>query len=164
MQIRRELQSITFLSDVLRPSQLDALARDCERRDFRTGEVLMRQGDPSNAMFCLVEGDVSVTHRDNSGRHIEIIRLHAGSVVGDMEVLFGEKRLATVAALNHVRAIEIPRAALTSLVADAPDLAESLKATFARRHAIYSQAVSRKPSPLRQVIRFLRHMLSGPGA
>ena len=138
-EIRTQLQTVSFFSDVLETHQLDELASVCEARIFKPGSMLMRQGDIGNSMFCLIEGDVRVVFETDRGQQSEIIRLREGSVVGEMEVLSGQPRLATVLALTDVRALEIPGAALKALLMRSPDLEESLRATLSRRHAIYSE-------------------------
>ena len=154
MPIRDDLQTIFFFSDVLRPGQLDLLAREGRAREYRIGEPLMRQGEPSDSMFCLIEGEVSVVFRDPHGHKTEVIRLRQGSVVGEMEILASEKRLATVSAISDVKAIEIPKSAIQNLVADAPDLAEAFRATVKSRHSIYSIVAHRRPSLLQKLARF----------
>jgi CRP-like cAMP-binding protein len=142
-EIRIELRSIPFFSDVLTPEELDDLATVFNPRVFPSGAIVMRQGEIGNSMLCLIEGTVQVALEATASKPSEIIRLRAGTVVGEMEVLSGRMRLATVTAIEDVRALEISRSALESALSRSPDLAESLNATLRRRGAIYSQAAAR---------------------
>lgn len=151
-EIRVELRSIPFFSDVLPPDQLDELATHFDPLVFPTGSVLMKQGEVGNSMLCLIEGTVQVALEATASKPSEIIRLRAGTVVGEMEVLSGRHRLATVTALEDVRALEISKAALEGVLNRSPDLAESFNATLRRRDAIYSQAAARDMSLFQKLL------------
>jgi CRP-like cAMP-binding protein len=149
LEIRSQLRTVPFFSDVLQTRHLDELASVCEARVFKPGSVLMRQGDIGNSMFCIIEGVVQVVYESGRRQRSEIIRLREGSVVGEMEVLSAQPRLATVLALTDVRALEIPSATLKALLSRSSELEESLRATLTRRHAIYSE-VTTSQAPLLQ--------------
>jgi CRP-like cAMP-binding protein len=152
LEIRSQLQSVPFFSDVLETRHLDELASVCESRAFKAGSILMRQGDVGRSMFCLTEGVVRVVFEARPHRQSEIIRLREGSVVGEMEVLTGQARLATVIAHTDVQALEIPSAALKDLLSSSPDLEENLRATLNRRHAIYSEATTSKAPLIQRLV------------
>jgi CRP-like cAMP-binding protein len=152
-EIRLQLQTVPFFSDVLPADQMEELASLCEPRAFAPGSVLMKQGDPADSMLCLIEGAVRVTHETKKSKSTEIIRLRAGSVVGEMEVLAGQLRLATVTAIDNVRALEIPKSALERILRQSPELAESLRATLGRRNAIYSQITASGMSLFQKIFR-----------
>ena len=123
IEVQEALRTIHIFFDVLTADQLNELAHECAPQSFDAGEVLMRQGDPSNSMFCIVEGTVSVSALGPRNHDREIFRLSAGTTVGEMELLTGESRLATVTALTELRLLEISRAEfgkLTPALAGAP--------------------------------------------
>jgi hypothetical protein len=68
-----------------------------------------------------------VTYVDGLDRENEISRLRAGTVVGEIEMLTGDRRVATVRAVTLVHALEIPKSALERLFAKSPDLIENLE-------------------------------------
>jgi CRP-like cAMP-binding protein len=138
-EIRRDLQNIRLFSDALRPDQLDELALACSRQFFRPDTVMMRQGDCGAVMFCIVAGEVSISFVDRMNRRNEISRLRAGTVVGEIEILTGERRMATVTALTEVCVLEVPKRALENLFSRSPDLIENLGATLAIRQAMLDQ-------------------------
>lgn len=148
-EIRRDLQQILLFSDALRPDQMDELARACSRLSLPAGTVIMRQGDEASEMFCIVDGEVAVTYLDSLERANEISRLKAGTVVGEIEMLTGQRRVATVTALTAVRVLEIPKAALDSLFAKSPDLIENLAATLAIRKSMLDQIAPDQSRSLR---------------
>jgi voltage-gated potassium channel len=141
LEIQEALRTIHIFFDVLTADQLSELAHECSPQSFDAGEVLMRQGDPSNSMFCVVEGTVSVSSLGPRNHDREIFRLSAGTTVGEMELLTGEPRLATVTALTQLRLLEISRAEFESLLRRSPELRDSFGASLARRQAIRTSRV-----------------------
>jgi CRP-like cAMP-binding protein len=161
-EIRNDLTSIRLISDVLQPDQMDELAAACTRAFFPAGAVLMRQGEPASAMFCIVEGEVGVSHVDQLNRTTEVSRLRAGTVVGEIEILTGEPRVATVTALSDVRAVEAPKHIVEALFTKSPDLIENLGATLAIRQAILDQvAADQSRSAKARLIARMRALLTG---
>ncbi len=140
-EIRRQLQGIRLFSDALRPDQLDELALACFPLSFPSGTVLMRQGEYGSAIYCITEGEVSITVIDALNRVNEVSRLRAGTVIGEIELLTGVRRVATATAVTDLRVLEIPRQALESLFTRSPDLIENLAATLAIRQAMLDQVV-----------------------
>ena len=104
--IQCALQKVSLFSDVLTAEQLRELALDCSPFLFRAGSVLMRQGDAGGSMFCIRDGLVSITFVDTRKQRREIRQLGADSVVGEIELLTGGARLATVTAITDVRALK----------------------------------------------------------
>jgi CRP-like cAMP-binding protein len=148
-EIRRDLQSIRLFSDALRPDQMDELAAACSRVTFPAGTAILKQGEYGAVMFCIIEGEVSVTYVDGLNKENEISRLRAGTVVGEIEMLTGEPRVATVRALTDVRALQIPKSALDTLFAKSPDLIENVGATLAIRQSMLDQIAPDQSRSLR---------------
>ena len=156
---REALQAIRLFSDALSAEQLDWLARQCTPVRFRTGAVLMRQGDAASSLICITGGEVRVTHVDAKHRNNVIRELAAGSVVGERELLTGEDRVATVTALTDVDGLKIGKATLDELFARAPEVLESFRATFEIRDAILRQIVpERRRSLVGRLVRSARKL------
>ena len=139
--IREALQAVRLFSDSLRHDQLDDLALECVPLSFPAGAVLIRQGEFGSSMFCITQGAVSVTYASPLHRKRQIRRLEAGSVVGEIELLTGERRLATVTALTDLSVLQISKKALDRLFAKTPELLESFTASLAIRRAMFDQIV-----------------------
>lgn len=163
---REALQSVSLFSDVLTPDQLDALARDCSPFFFLAGSALMRQGDLGASMFCITEGLVSVVFVDARNRKNAIRQLGPGSVVGEIELLTGESRIATVTAVTNVRGLEISKQALDGAFARAPDLIEAFGSVLAiRREMLHRIARDRRVPLERRIARQIRDVFARkPGA
>ncbi|MEQ9690429.1 MAG: cyclic nucleotide-binding domain-containing protein [Bauldia litoralis] len=122
MNIRGILNSTSFFSVVLDAEQLDLLAAETREVRFGRGEVLMRQGEIGTAMYVLTDGKVTVSVHQPGGDKV-VATLGPGEVVGEMAVITGERRSATVKAKGRVTALEITKAALAPLLTAEPKLA-----------------------------------------
>jgi CRP/FNR family cyclic AMP-dependent transcriptional regulator len=103
-------------------------------RTFEAGDVLMRQGEESDAMYVILEGRVRV-ERDTPD-HAEpavLAELGANDVVGEIGVLDGGARTATVTALEQTRTLELHRTLLAVVLIQYPDVAAELLRTLSRR-------------------------------
>jgi CRP/FNR family transcriptional regulator, cyclic AMP receptor protein len=94
-------------------------------RHFETGDTLFRQGDPSDFAVLIVAGSADVL-RHAGDDAIVLGQIHAGEFVGEMGVLDGQPRSATVRAASAVDAELIERQAFLDRVSGDPDLARKL--------------------------------------
>jgi CRP-like cAMP-binding protein len=157
---RQALQSIHLFADVLSPDQLNRIAQASTVVTFRAGEALIRQGDTASSMFCIMEGSVSIHLGSGWDRNGEFRRLGAGNVVGEIELLAGGPRLATVTAETNVRALEITKGTLDHAMSDAPNLIDGFSSVLAIRQAMLRQLVPPQRSRLARILGQIRKFLS----
>lgn len=102
------------------------------RRELKSGEVLIYQGDADRTMYLLESGTLQVYVRGNATQHSKIALLRAGSIVGE-PALFGETvRMAQVDAIGPCVIWALSRPRLDELLAGSPELAyEILRAAGA---------------------------------
>jgi CRP-like cAMP-binding protein len=141
-EIRPVLAALPLFAETLGPRELDHLAAQCRVDYFPAGAFLMTEGDFADAMYALVEGEVHVTFHDRKGEEHEVAKLGAGDVVGEMAVLTGLRRNATVVAETDVMAIEISKTTLEGLFARAPDLIDRIGEVLAGRQAELNRMVA----------------------
>jgi signal-transduction protein with cAMP-binding, CBS, and nucleotidyltransferase domain len=92
--VRSTLAKSPVLAD-LDPTALMFLVRLGHRRTFQTGEILMRQGEPSNSIHFLLSGKVRAERaRRSDDRPVTLAELEAGAVVGEMGVMIDIPRSA----------------------------------------------------------------------
>lgn len=91
------------LDDVAR-TDLAAIGTWCT---FDTGDVLVRQGEPSRDLYVLTDGRVRVVMATPAGDELLLAVLGAGGTVGELAVLDGEARSASVVALEPVTALRV---------------------------------------------------------
>lgn len=121
MEPRELLGLIAFFSETLDSGQLDKLAAGTTRRSFAAGEVLMREDEPGASLFILDSGQVEVRISDEPE---PIAELYVGDIVGEMSLLTGAPRNATVTAIEAVDVVEVGHTALAPILAASPALVD----------------------------------------
>lgn len=124
--------------DLLRPftaPERAALAAAMAPRDLRAGEVVVRQGEEGHSLYLLAEGVLEVRIARPDGAEVVADRLYPGAVFGEMSLLTGQPRMATVAAATGAVVLELAKAEIDPLLRARPELAEGLTAIMAERQA-----------------------------
>lgn len=99
---------------------------------FRAGEYLFREKDPSRSLFLIQKGTLSIQKLKRGG-HIEIARIYANEMIGELSFFDREPRSASALALTEVDAREIPFEALERVFAGMPDYLRTIMASLANR-------------------------------
>lgn len=94
--------------------------------DFDAGQLLVEQGAPSDCMYFLEAGEVSVFLRDQTGEQTRVRRTGAGTVIGELGYYLDTPRSASVVADTPGTAYRLDEAALERMKAEHPELAEAL--------------------------------------
>jgi len=123
-------ESSEYLSRVpllapLSEDEIEKLARASVKRIFAPEELIVRKGQEGRSMFVLVRGNVRVQLPDGTGFRT-INRLTANDFFGEMSLLTGEPRSATVVADDEVEVLEIRKSALKPIFDNNPDLMTSV--------------------------------------
>ena len=112
--------------------QLDALLPRGRAAHFGRDEKVIQQGDNGDSMFILVSGEAHVVvERNGSARPVGA--LSAGDCFGEMSLLTGEKRSATVIAQTDCEVVEITKQVLSGSLKTYPELLNQLSELLARR-------------------------------
>lgn len=130
-QIRQALNRVRLFRDVLNVQQLNILADQCRLQILPAGAVLMRQGEPAPSMFAIVEGAASVILQTADGASHEVAVSAAGDVAGEMSLMTGAPRSATVTAITRLRVLEISKVAIRQLLDSEPELYDRFAAILA---------------------------------
>ena len=135
----RGVEAFRPLSD----EQVRDLSRHAHVERYTAGEALVRQGDPGGSLFVLLDGEVRVRRADG-GAARELARLGPGSFFGEMSLLTGEPRSASVLALDEVEVVVVEKAAVSTLLRDDNHLARALSEALQSRSR--EQAVAAAPA------------------
>lgn len=122
--------------DIFHPFSEEAkiyLSEHMHSHRFPQGEVIVRQGDVGESLFILVEGVVGVRIQSKEGEQIEVARLGAGNFFGEMALLTGEERTATVIALTDTYLFEITKEDIAGLMAEQPEVSELISKILTQR-------------------------------
>ena len=97
---------------------------------FGAGEVIVRQGETGRSLFVVHRGEV-VVRLEPDGR--EVARTRPGGVFGEMSLLTGDPRTATVAAARDSVVLEIDADALRDVVLSRPDALDAISRLVVER-------------------------------
>jgi small-conductance mechanosensitive channel len=128
------------LFTMLTPEERQSLVPHLRFAPFARGEVMTRQGADAHWLYLLVRGDASVqvTLPDGSVKHVA--SLHAGDHFGEMALLTGEKRAATVLAETDCVCWRLDREGFKEVVQKRPEIAGSLASVLASRRVGLNEA------------------------
>jgi CRP/FNR family transcriptional regulator, cyclic AMP receptor protein len=105
---------------------LAGLASICTQRTYGRGQYVYHQGDVGDRLFVLVDGLVKVVFASEQGDETVLATLRAGESFGELAVLDGGPRSASVVTVSGTRLLMITRAALLELMRTSPALIDSL--------------------------------------
>ena len=107
------------------PEAFEPIVGDLTLRALEAGEVLVEQGDPAQDAFVVLSGDLEVVLTEG-GNAQRVATLAAGAVVGEIGVLAGDRRSATVRSITASEVAVIPREVFDQLLAHHPEASEEL--------------------------------------
>jgi CRP-like cAMP-binding protein len=120
------------LFECLSDTQIDSLVQQSQVANFGRGERVIREGAEGDSMFVLLRGAAKVSISRN-GTSIPVATLSAGNCFGEMSLLTGERRTATVRAETDCQVMEISKPVMADVLRDSPDCLERLSELLARR-------------------------------
>ena len=115
----------------LPPGSLTILAGTARRRSYRRGEVIFHQGDPGDALHFLTHGRVKVVLDAETGEEAVIAILGPGDCFGELALIDGEPRSATVMTLEPVQTVSLFRSDFMTFIRDNVQVAERLMVALA---------------------------------
>lgn len=124
------LSAIPFFAG-LDPATLERVAASMRSRRFRRGEVIFHIGDPGDALFVLVEGEVKISLPSETGEEAILATLRVGDVFGELALLDGAPRSASATALSASETVMLPRDRFRELIATEPGVRDALLASIA---------------------------------
>ena len=113
-------------------AELKALANIAGRVEFRSGDLLFRQGDEADKVFLVRRGLVEI-FAEKSGRRRRLNLRGRGEIIGEMALLDGLGRSASAVARTHVEARTLDREVFDRLLTQRPALVRSLTRNLSYR-------------------------------
>lgn len=129
----REELSATEIFSILSSDQIDVLAEHSSYHTYYPEQVIVQERAPGNTLLILTSGVARVSRRDDSARELEVARLGAGDIIGEMSLLTGEHRSATVTAIVQVCVIEVGTDGLEPILRAQPALSDSFAQVMLER-------------------------------
>ena len=157
---RESLRGVGILSP-LGEEDLDALVPHVRLLVYGTGETVVRQGEEGSSLFIVLQGCLEVQF---DGK--KVAELSGGQFFGEMSLLTGERRRATVVAAGEVRLLEVSKEAVSPVISSHPSILTGLSEALERRLEMIAAARRERagdvepPLPkdaiLRKLVRFFR--------
>jgi CRP/FNR family transcriptional regulator, cyclic AMP receptor protein len=109
---------------VLRDEGIGAAARAGSTRTYAAGQIICHQGDPGDRLYVVLHGLVKVVFTSERGDEIVLRTLGDGEVFGELAILDGSPRSASVVAVDSTQVFMLLRAQLLELMRQHPGLAD----------------------------------------
>jgi len=137
-RIIAQLATVDFLA-MLDAKQLEILAREAKCESYLTGERVVRQGEPGEVLYVIVSGQADV-RLEQGGLTSTVTTLSGGQFFGEMSLLTGEPRSATVVAATELSVVTVEKDGLMRIVEADRRLLEQIGEVVARRQAATAAA------------------------
>jgi flavin reductase (DIM6/NTAB) family NADH-FMN oxidoreductase RutF len=112
----------------LPPEILDAITSEGDERTFETGEFVVREGDPGDELFVILEGEARVERKGSA-----LATFRTGELFGEIAVFDGRPRSADVVAATRLRTLAISRDLIREALTREPLAAWAMLETLAGR-------------------------------
>ncbi len=139
LQRRRALLSTLDLFAGLAEAEREELARHMKYAPFAKGEVMTRQGAEAHWLYLMEDGQATVRVSDGTYDR-EVAQLNGPCFFGEMSLLTGEPRSATVIANGEVECFRLDKAAMQGVLAARHEIAETLARVLAERQVTLQAA------------------------
>ena len=126
------MSSVSFFSD-LAPGDRLTIRDRCARRKVRKKEVIVRQGSHDREMYIVESGRLRISAVSEEGKEVGFGMLEPGDTFGEMAMLDGEERSATVTAIEACDLLVLGREEFERLVVDHPHIAINLLVILVQR-------------------------------
>jgi hypothetical protein len=120
------------LFEILGAEERAAIVQQMESETHDEGSVIINEGDPGSSMYLIASGEVKVYTRGTSGT-LYLANLGEGDFFGEVSVLTGKPRTATITASQRTELLRLDRDKLDAVLADYPGLRKVLDEFYQRR-------------------------------
>jgi len=111
------------LFETVNPKFIKGIADISTERHFKAGEYLMKQGDSGIGLFIIISGKVSIEKTDQNGKNVELAENGPGDIMGEMSVLDGSPRTASVKATQETACLVLASWEFNAFMTTHPELA-----------------------------------------
>jgi CRP/FNR family cyclic AMP-dependent transcriptional regulator len=104
-----------------------------ESQNFAAGQIVFNLGDPGDSLYLIRSGEVEVFYKDDTGNRIVLERLGPGKFFGEVSLLDGGPRTASVLVLHDLETLRVEREGFVRFVKEQPASAMRLLSALGRR-------------------------------
>jgi len=139
----KELRASALFAS-FREQALEQILTSTSLRSYQEGDIIVTEGEIGSSLFLIVSGEVKVFTRGERGEHVPLAELGAGDFFGEVSLLTGKPRTATITAKNAVIAIELSKHDVDRISAEHPEVRSVLEDFYQRRAHETVEAVIRR--------------------
>jgi tetratricopeptide (TPR) repeat protein len=121
------------LFEDLSSEERDALVREMDLETHEVGNVIISEGDPGTSMYVIASGEVKVYTRRAGGATVYLAKLGEGDFFGEVSVLTGKPRTATITASQRSELLRLDKEKLDHALARYPGIRKVLTDFYKRR-------------------------------
>ena len=122
------------LFEVLNPEERAALIKEMELEQHEEGSVIISEGDPGTSMYVISTGEVKVyTHGSGKGGSVYLAKLGEGEFFGEVSVLTGKPRTATITAARPTELLRLDKEKLDTALSKHPGIRKVLDDFYKKR-------------------------------
>jgi CRP/FNR family cyclic AMP-dependent transcriptional regulator len=137
------LRNVPLFSE-LSTAELERIAQVGIPRSFPRDTRVFHEGDTGDACYIVKEGSCRVTREHPDGRAITLATLGPGAIFGELAMLDGERRSASVEATENTELLALPASDMRNLIREHPGMAEKLVVALTRRLREANERISRQ--------------------
>jgi CRP/FNR family transcriptional regulator, cyclic AMP receptor protein len=139
-----ELLGRVPLFSELSPEEVGRVAQVAIPRTYPPDTRVFHEGDPGDSCYIVSRGSCRVIRQHSDGRVITLATLGPGAIFGELAMLDGERRSASVESVDSTELLALPASDVRPLIRDHPGMAEKLIVALTRRLREANERISRQ--------------------
>ncbi|HEY0789063.1 MAG TPA: cyclic nucleotide-binding domain-containing protein [Thermoanaerobaculia bacterium] len=121
------------LFEVLSPEEKDAVIREMVLEEHDEGDIIITEGEQGSSLYVVVSGEVKVFTKGPRGESVALAALGEGDFFGEVSVLSGKPRTATITAAKRSELLRLDREKLDAIIARHPRVRKVLEDFYKKR-------------------------------
>ncbi len=144
-RITTERQILQIFKSGLTPDDLAEVLPEAQMLEIKPGQAIMTEGEEGDDLFIIRSGSM-IVEKEVGGKQVFLSYVSAGSYLGEMALLDGGRRTATVKAAIRSQVVRLPGGPFRRLLEKKPELAARMRAEMASRRKVNAFVEERKDS------------------
>jgi small-conductance mechanosensitive channel/CRP-like cAMP-binding protein len=133
LALRRDALRAAELFSRLSDEENARLAAAARRVPFARGEIIARQGAAGHGLYVLTKGHAEIRVSNSSGVEMKVAEIFAPTFFGEMALMTGAPREATVVALSDIECLRVDKTDFQDIITTRPELAQEISTVLAQR-------------------------------
>jgi CRP-like cAMP-binding protein len=121
------------LFEVLKEEERNALVKEMALEQHAEGDVIISEGEPGTSMYIIARGEVKVYTRNQGGGSLYLAKLGEGDFFGEVSVLSGKPRTATITASQPTELLRLDKEKLDNALSRYPGIRAVLDDFYKKR-------------------------------